>query len=203
MAKNLLYLASASKSRQKLLEEARIPYRLLSHKSEENLVFNCVSLLDQVKAIAVDKIDKVIIPQSLNESKIAVLTADTMMKSKGRILGKPRDLEDAKNMLRWMRDAEIEVISVAVLAIFQKENGEWIVIDKNILEGFAKILFMVPEEMLDDYFRNLPDALAAAGAGIIEGYGAQFLKHIEGCYTTVIGLPMFQLMSILNEKKLR
>ena len=63
----------------------------------------------------------------------------------------------------------------------------------------AGCLYIVPDEWIDTYFKEHPIALQAAGAIAIEEYGLQFLASIEGSYSTIIGLPLYDLRQALYE----
>ena len=77
MEKPLLYLASKSSARQKLLASSDIPYRLVSHASEECVVVQGGSYQDHVIAIARDKMKHVDL-ESIPGDTVYLLTADTL-----------------------------------------------------------------------------------------------------------------------------
>ncbi len=62
--------------------------------------------------------------------------------------------------------------------------------------------FEVPEECIVRYLA-VSYGMKAAGAITIEGYGAQFLKKVEGSYSAIIGLPLFELREALQKLDFR
>lgn len=193
--KDILYLGSQSSSRQRLLREAQIPFKLASHGSDEALERGDDSFENYVLKIAQEKMRHVCIHEP---DARYILTADTLVHvvRSGRILGKPKDRDDAKNMLRAMRNEVVEVITGSCL---RKQEGQKIIAQHAWTTG-AFIEFSIGEEYLDTYFDKEPHVLSASGACIIDaGYGQSFFKSIRGSYTAVIGLPLFELRQELKK----
>jgi septum formation protein len=68
----------------------------------------------------------------------------------------------------------------------------------------SKCVFEVPHELIDWYLEKLDilDGLSytnVSGAMAIEGVGSQFVKSIDGSYTAIVGLPLFELRQALTE----
>lgn len=203
MTKDIIYLGSQSHSRQKLLREVHIPFVVVPHSSDEQLVKGDVLFDAYVMAIAQEKMGALVLPQPAEVDKkyIHVVTADTLVHivSSGRILGKPNDREDAKNMMRSMRNEEVEVITGCCLRRYVVRDNQWCVDQESTWATGALIEFWVEEEFLDVFYEKEPIALVAAGATIIEGYGQSFFKRINGSHSTVIGLPLFELHQELKK----
>ncbi len=195
--KDILYLGSQSASRQKLLNDVDIPFVVVPHTSDEQVVRGQMSFEQYVTAIAQEKMAVLSLPQpsTINKKYIYVLTADTLVHiaSSSVILGKPKDRDDAKNMMRQMRNEEIEVISGCCLRRYILLNGEWVVDQESVWATGALVEFCVEEEFLDAFYEKEPIALVAAGATVIDGYGQMFFKRINGSHSAVIGLPLFEL----------
>lgn len=193
--KDFLYLGSQSSSRKKLLTDAGIPFVIAAHSSDENIERNNLSFDQYVIKIAQEKMQHVI----LNEPRDNyILTADTLVRiaSSEIILGKPKNREDAKNMLRAMHNKEVEVVTGCCL---RKQNNQKIIAEKSWATG-ALIEFSIDEEYLDIYFEKEPNVLKAAGSCIVDtGYGLSFFKNIKGSYSAVIGLPLFELRQELKK----
>jgi|SaaInlLV_10m_DNA_2_1039722.scaffolds.fasta_scaffold06969_2 septum formation protein len=203
---DILYLGSCSQIRQKLLKDAGLRYEVLEHKSSEDLKKGDLSFHDYVRELACHKMEHiymehVVLTKENSSKEMFVCTADTLMmttKSK-TILGKPKDKDDAKRMLRMEREEPIDVTTGCCVEHKIFENEKWITKQKKSFAVSTIIEFCVPEEKLDFYFDNAPFALSACGAGIIEGAGALFLKRIEGSYSSVLGLPLFELLEVLDD----
>jgi septum formation protein len=197
--KDTLYLGSQSSSRQKLLKAASIPFVVVSHTCDELVVKDNMPFDRYVMEIAQEKIRHLSLPKlSQEEDYHYVLTADTLIHivSSGRILGKPIDRDDAKNMLRAMRNELVEVITGCCL---QKHNLS----TQNtsaVWSTGALIEFNVDESSIDSYFDKEPDILHASGSCMVDfGYGQSFFKSINGSYSAVIGLPLFELRQELKK----
>ena len=201
--KHTLYIGSQSPSRQKLLEQAGIPYKVLQHNSDECLVRGDLSFDDYVLAIAREKMAHVQLPsrEEAGSDEIFVLTADSlsMTQDSKEVLGKPDGVEDAKRMLRLHREQPTIVTTACCLEKKVWDGGAWKTDVKKEWCVSSTIEFIVQEDEIDGYLEKLPMALHACGAGIIEGYGHNFVKSITGSFSAVLGLPMYELRRVLRE----
>lgn len=199
---DLLYLGSQSKSRQKLLQEVGIQFTVVPHQSDEALERGNRSVEEYVVAIAQGKMEALLLPDpaSVAQPYLYVLTADTLVHQQetDRLLGKPKDREDAKRMMRDMRDKEVAVVTGCCLRRYVVHGDRWKIEHEVAWATGATIEFWVEEEFLDTFYEREPIALVAAGATIIEGYGQMFFKRITGSHSTVIGLPLFELRQALK-----
>jgi septum formation protein len=197
---NYLYLASKSKSRKKLLELAEIPYKIIEHESDECGIKTTDNFNEYVLEIARHKMEKIVLPKvspSAKEKNFFVLTADTLIQTQRtkKILGKPKDRNDAEQMLQMLCAEPIKLVTACCL--HQKNlNGT---IKKREWTTTATIEFCVGKYMIEKYFEKMPEALNACGAGIIENFGLNFLKKIDGSFTAVLGLPLFELRKELKK----
>jgi septum formation protein len=205
--KDILYLGSQSRSRQKLLQEVGIPFVVVPHSSKEAVVRGNLPFERYVIAIAQEKMKTLLLPQptKVDKNYLFALTADTLvhLTSSGNILGKPKDREDAKAMMRSMHNKEVEVITGCCLHRYAVHQEQWQVDQESTWATGAVIEFWVDEEFLDIFYEREPIALMAAGATIIEGYGQLFFKRITGSHSTVIGLPLFELRQKLKKMGFR
>lgn len=200
---NILYLASQSSSRKKLLEICKIPFKIIAHKSDEQGIKNQGSFNDYVLAIAQHKMELVDLSsiEGHEEKVIFVLTADTLIRTHctQEILGKPADLEDGKRMLRTIREQNVDVATGCCLEKKQFTNGEWKTIAHRHWSTTTTCEFCVDENNLDLFFAELPWALKVCGAGVVDDFGLNYLKSINGSFTSAMGLPMFELRQELTK----
>ena len=205
--KDVLYLGSKSVSRQNLLKQAEIPFKILRHDSDECVVDTYLNFDDYVLAIAQEKMEHVILPdiatvqKETGKSEIFVLTADTLLISKfsRKVFGKPKDINDAKRMIRIQREEPVIIVTACVLEKKKYENDIWKTDIRKEWCVSVEAEFYIEEELLDDYFRKVPKSLHSAGAAIIEGYGCNFLKSFRGSYAAALGLPVFELRHALKK----
>ena len=204
MIKNILYLGSQSPARQQLLTEAQIPYTVLKHDSSEDLADPSLPFNEYVLAIAQHKMEHLLFPDpktiQYNETGIFVLTADTLVRIPGtkEILGKPIDKNDAIRMLKQDRKAPVELVTGCCLERKTYDNG-WITLEQAHWTTPALVEFDVPDDDIEGYFKNIPEALNVCGAGYVEKFGVNFLKKVTGSYSTIIGLPMYELRKELKK----
>ena len=59
--------------------------------------------------------------------------------------------------------------------------------------------FVIPDEWIEIYLKHSLLALSASNAIAVEGYGAQFLTAVNGSYSAIVGLPMFELRQALSD----
>ena len=204
MNNDILYLGSKSKPRQKLVETAGIEYKVLKHNSDECGIDIKHGFASYVLSIAEEKMDHLILPERSEAEKdyIFVLTADTLVRSTktNEVLTKPKDIEDGKKMLGILNQEPVEVVTGCCLDKKVWNGKSWEVQDKIHWTTKTIVEFCVDEKYLDLYFEQMPYALYACSSGIIEGFGENFLKSVSGSYTSVLGLPLYELRE--NLKKL-
>lgn len=196
-----LYLASASSSRKKLLDEAKIPFKVVKQNADESLCDWSQPLEVVVSSIANLKMDHVIMPSGKDGDVAIVLTADTLgLDSKGKICGKPKSRENVVEMIKSYRSGA-ETGTAYCLSLREFEFGNWV--ESKRISGFAKAeyVFDVADDMIDWYLDTCFEGYSffdVSGGVIVDGSGIQFLKEIKGSYSAVIGLPMYELRKDLR-----
>ena len=178
-----LILASASPRRQELLKLFGHPFTVRVADIDETMdphkaPFDEVARVSREKALAVAREDDDI-----------VVAADTIVVCAGRVLGKPKDKEDAKAMLRLLSGRDHQVMTGCT-----------------VLRGDRVLSFT---EVTDLHFRPLSEGEIAryvssgepmdkAGAYGIQGGAALFCTHMVGDYYNVMGLPVCRLGQTLK-----
>ncbi len=195
---NILYLASQSISRQQLLKESKIPFKLLHQAADEQACDWGLPLDKLVAAIALHKMDQVILPKGKEGEIIFVLTADTLSQDKnGTIQGKPIDRQDAIAKIEQARHGT-RLCTAFYLDKKQFRTGNWHLVERVHQVVAAEYRFMVPDAWIEHYLKNTI-SLAVSNAIAVEQYGTQFLKEIHGSYSTIVGLPMFEVREALEK----
>ena len=207
MNNDILYLGTKSKPRQKLVETAGITYKVLKHKCDECGIDIKHGFANYVLSIAQEKMDHLILPnRSETESdSIFVLTADTLVRSTktNEILTKPQNIEDGKRMLGILNQEPVEVVTGCCLDKKVWNGKNWDIQDKIHWTTKTIVEFCVDEKYYDLYFEQMPYALNACSSGIIEDFGQNFLKSVSGSYTSVLGLPLYELRENLKKLSFR
>ena len=118
----------------------------------------------------------------------AVLGADTGVVVDGRTLGKPHDADDARAMLDRLAGREHQVLTALCLITPQDEVVE-------CDEATVRMRDLPPRAR--EWYVGLGEWRDRAGGYAVQGSGAALVDRIEGDYTTVVGLPVGRLVSLL------
>jgi len=197
--KHILYLASQSWSRRALLEQAKIPFEVITQDADESQCDWNLPLPQVVKNIALYKMEHAVVPDGIKNGQICfVLTSDTLSQSLDGIThGKPVDKEDAIQKLRESRNGSRLCTAFCIdKKIWQ--DGSWHMQKQIVRVVKAEYTFDVPEEWIETYFDN-SIAMRCAGAIAIEDFGNLFLKEVRGSYGAIVGLPLFEVRHALIE----
>lgn len=199
-----IYIASKSPSRQQLLKEAGIPFVIIDQDADENQIPRNQGLQVVVEAIARLKMQHALLPLGKEGEVAFVLTADTMgVDNTGAILGKPKSLEDAIATIRSYRHGAITGTAVCIERR-RFINGQWQIEVHDMAFASAVYVFDMPDEWIEDYVRNSMqyhgiNCLEVSGGVAVEGFGAQFIKTMNGSHSAVIGLPMYEVRLMLQK----
>lgn len=199
MAKNVLYFGSKSQSRRMLLEESQIPFVVVDQDADESQCDWGLSLPQLVLSIALYKMQHVILPNGERDGDVCfVLTADTMSHDKrGVIHGKPVDRADAIAKIKATREGSV-LCTAFCLDRKVWRSGKWEIAERIADVVSAEFLFEISDEWLDIYLEKTP-FLDVSGGVAVEKFGNQFLKTVQGSYSTIIGLPLFEVRQALEK----
>lgn len=199
---DILYLASQSPSRKSLLKIVGIQYKSIEHASDECGIDSPHDFQAHVLSIAHDKMRTTILPshESVGADYLFALTADTLVRSATslQIFGKPRDKDHARQMLQTLAEEQIEVVTGCCLEKMVFVQGGWQVEVAHHWTTTSFVEFVVEGDDVDFYFDRVPSALSVASSATIEGFGGYFLKSITGSYSSVQGLPLYELRKALK-----
>lgn len=199
-------LASASPRRKQLLEEAGVRFVVHTPQAavDETLDPDELAMpVEAAKKLAEKKAGAVV--QELLAEQITghyiVLGADTIVVLDGRIFGKPRNLEDAKRMLRELSGRIHEVITAVSLWMIAAPDEEDVSLAYRTLAEKSTVTFKtLTEEEIADYLRK-GESFDKAGAYAIQGEGAQLVEGFEGALDNIIGLPVERLLKEFPDLK--
>lgn len=188
-----LILASGSRIRRTLLENAGLLIDVIPARVDESLLRNTLVAegsppRDIADALAEMKALRI----SQKHPDRQVLGCDQVLDLGGRILAKPETVREARAQLLEMRGRSHELLSAAVIC----ENGApiWRHVGRVRLN-----MRTFSEEWLDSYLeRNWPDIAESVGGYKLESEGVRLFSHIEGDYFTVLGLPLLDLLGFLT-----
>lgn len=182
-----LYLASQSPRRLELLQQLGLNAETINAPVEEVALPNETPESFVIR-MAVEKALSGF--NKVEGKKIWVIGGDTIIVIEDKVFGKPRNKADACRMLGALSGKTHRVLSsVAVVADGQAFSA------LNRTEVTFKCLS--EDEIINYWHSGEPEGKAAGYA--IQGLGAKFVQKIEGSYSAVMGLPLFELNQLLEE----
>jgi septum formation protein len=184
MKKDFVYLASASPRRAELLRQLGVEFRVhpaeldeRRHAGERPGAY--VERLAAAKAAAVHEQLATAAP---------VVGADTVVVCAGEVLGKPADSASAIEMLARLSGRTHEVLSAVAVADGQSTQTRLSV---------SKVRFRPTTPPERAAYCATREPLDKAGAYGIQGFAAAFVEYLEGSYSGVMGLPLFETAELL------
>ena len=184
-----LVLASSSPRRRQLLQEAGYRFEVAPPTIAEPFaaVTLTVPAIAWAEAMAWFKASAV----ARSRTEGIIIGADTIVTHNGTLLGKPRDINDARRMLSSMFAGTNYVITgLAILSL--KDNQRIITHDISILDMHA----MSPRQ-LEEYLAS-GNWQGKAGAYALQEGGDKFVKSIRGSESNIVGLPVEKLDVLLS-----
>jgi septum formation protein len=181
---DMVVLASASPRRQELLTAAGIPFEVLPVDVDETPLDGELPE-EHVRRLALAKAEAAL----ARRPEAVVLGADTIVVAGGRILGKPRDAEDAARMLRALAGRAHEVLTGVALSSVRGTMFE--------LERTRVWFAPLSDQEIADYVAS-GEPRDKAGAYAIQGLAARFVVRIDGSYSNVVGLPVALVYRLLK-----
>jgi septum formation protein len=184
---SLLVLASASPRRRELLAQVGVRHRVLAVDLDESRRPG-EPVEDFVQRLALDK--ALAGWHALPEvAKRPVLGADTLVVLDGEPLGKPADREDALAMLARLSGRTHEVFTAVAL----------VTPEPRVCLQRSRVTFRAIEAAERLAYWDSGEPADKAGAYAIQGLGAIFVQHLEGSYSGVMGLPLYETAVLLAQ----
>jgi len=184
-----LILASASPRRRELLKDLGLEFEIIEARVDEKPE-ESETALEFVLRAACDKVGAV----SEEKSSAWVLGADTVVVLGSRILGKPKDPEEAINILLELSGRHHQVHTGFCL----KNNKEQVSVSRVATTEVKFCHF--PREIAAAYVAT-GEPLDKAGAYGIQGRGGFLVEWINGSYSNVVGLPLYEVVQELLDHK--
>lgn len=180
-----IILASNSPRRREILSQLRIEFEVIPSDYEEKAYDippeNLAMCFAESKAMCVAK--KI-------QGEALIIGADTIVYKDG-IMGKPKNEEDAYEMLKTLSGVSHTVISgVSIIKTPQLEKAT--AYEKTIVSFKT----LTHNEILS--YINTGEPKDKAGAYAIQGLGSLLVERINGCYFNVVGLPIYRLSKLLE-----
>jgi septum formation protein len=190
----MIYLASASPRRQELLRQMGVAFEVLPSHIDE-VPQPQESARDYVLRVAHDKARAV--AATVRERGLPphpVLGADTEVVLDGEVLGKPENEQHGKAMLRRLAGRTHEVLSG--VALVHAGGERWALSESRVSFGDMS------EAEIGAYWAS-GEPLGKAGGYAVQGCAAAFIRRIEGSYSGIVGLPLYELKQVFDQAGLR
>lgn len=190
-----LILASTSRTRQQLLQNAGLSIEVEPPRVDEEMIRDAMlaehhTPRDIADALAEAKATRI----SRKRPGAMVLGCDQVLDLGGDLVSKPATADQARAQLLSMRGCRHDLLSAAVIC----EDGApiW----RHI--GTARLTVRTfSDAWLDGYLaRNWPDIADSVGSYKLEAEGVRLFSRIEGDYFTILGLPLLDLLGFLTQR---
>ncbi len=189
-----IILGSASPRRRELLSQIGVEFEVRVSGKEE--IYKSTDPEDIVKELALMKAENVASELEKAEKKdLAVLGADTIVVSGGKILGKPADEEEARRMITELQGTVHQVYTGTAILVYGHEGSRHVI--NHAVETKVMVHSMTPEEI--GAYIATGEPMDKAGAYGIQGRFAAYIDGIEGDYYNVVGLPVSYIYQELKK----
>jgi septum formation protein len=185
-----LYLASASPRRRELLDQVGIRYELVGGLDVDESRQPDETAEDYAMRLACEKAraGQVALAERAPPTAV-VLGADTCIALDGNILGKPVDRDHGLAMLAELSGRSHEVLTA--ICLLQGDTS------RTALS--RSVVAFAPLEAVDIVaYWDTGEPVGKAGAYAIQGQAARFITRLEGSYSGVVGLPVYELSQLLS-----
>ena len=182
-----IILASSSPRRQIILKQTGLPFKVVTPDVDESTV-NSARPSTLVKKLALLKAQAVR-PKFPDDT---IISADTVVCHNGQVLGKPKDLPHARQMLRSL-SGNTHCVHTGVCVYVNGKRFLYSVKSKVTFEDIS-------DEFIEQYISKYP-VLDKAGAYGVQQGAFYFIRQIKGEIGNVVGLPTKRLKRILKSHK--
>ncbi len=195
----LIYLASQSPRRQQLLAQIGVGFQLLMPSPEEDPEDLEALEIERSGEPPIDYVQRVTLAKLMAAQRrchqrqwpsAPLLCADTTVALGERILGKPRSPEEACDTLQSLSGQTHRVLTAVALS--------WQGRQFNALSVSQVTVAPLTLEQIQRYVAS-GEPFGKAGAYAIQSEAAAWISHIEGSYSGIMGLPLFETSQLLNQ----
>ena len=181
-----IILASASPRRKELLEQIGVDFEIAVSDKETEI--DCMDPVEACRKQAYNKALDIVEKSRLKygDKDFVVISADTIVAIEGKILGKPKDKSEARQMLKTLSGRKHRVYTAVCVYNSLKDSYE------SFVEDTPVEVASLSSEEIEDYLEK-KEPYDKAGAYAIQGYFSRYIVGIEGDYYNVMGLPVGRL----------
>lgn len=181
-----MILASNSQRRQEILKDAGFNFTVITADIEE--ISDKKNINERILDIAEKKLEQ-IAKDNVNEF---VLAADTVVELDGKILGKPKNREEAFGFLKSLSGKVHRVITAYVFKNISKN-----ILIKEVVVSEVKFFHLDNDTI--NWYLDTDEPFDKAGAYGIQGYGRILVEKINGDYYSIMGFPISNFLENLRK----
>ena len=181
-----MILASNSQRRQEILKDAGFNFTVITADIEE--ISDKKNINERILDIAEKKLEQ-IAKDNVNEF---VLAADTVVELDGKILGKPKNREEAFKFLKLLSGKIHRVITAYVFKNISKN-----ILIKEVVVSEVKFFYLDDDTI--NWYLDTDEPFDKAGAYGIQGYGRILVEKINGDYYSIMGFPISNFLENLRK----
>ncbi len=194
---NIIYLASKSPRRRELLKQIGVQFELLMMREQSPRGdVDEAPLANENPTVYVERIvllKAAMAVKAMRERRLPlrlILTADTTVTIDGEVLGKPLDRDHAANMLKRLSGRSHEVLTAIAVAS-----------DREIKHVVTRSVVSFAALSVDEIKRYVDsgEPMDKAGGYAVQGLAAKFISTLEGSYSGVMGLPLYDTTMLLRQ----
>ena len=197
---DFIYLASQSPRRSQLLQQMGVRHQILVANTDGDIQEDAEAIevilpgeapRDYVQRVTGLKLDAAVARLARRGlAQAPVLTSDTTVALGADILGKPADADEAHAMLRKLSGQTHEVLTAVALQHGAQRLQALCV---------SKVRFMAMSEAHIAAYVASGEPFGKAGAYGVQGLAAAMIEHMEGSYSGIMGLPVFETAQLLRQ----
>ena len=185
-----IVLASASPRRKELLENIGCKFSVVISDADETNIPKDLEPGTYVRELSLLKASQA---AKYVDKNTLVIGADTVVESEGRILGKPKDKNEAFEMLKPM-SGKTHYVYTGITVV---DTNDMHAVSQ--YEKTAVTMREIPDREINYYIDNF-NVLDKAGAYGIQEYASVFVSRIEGDYFNIVGLPLCRLSEMISKE---
>lgn len=185
-----IVLASASPRRKELLENIGCKFSVVISDADESNIPKDLEPGTYVRELSLLKASQA---AKYVDKNTLVIGADTVVESEGRILGKPKDKNEAFEMLKSM-SGKTHYVYTGITVV---DTNDMHAVSQ--YEKTAVTMREIPDREINYYIDNF-NVLDKAGAYGIQEYASVFVSRIEGDYFNIVGLPLCRLSEMISKE---
>ena len=181
-----IILASASPRRAELLKQIGLEFQVIPAEIDESVHEN-EPVIDYVHRMALEK-GEAVRRQCLPAD--VVISADTAVSIDNQILGKPENEENGLEMLSWL-SGRVHTVHTAVVV------SQLDFLGYSVSTSLVRFRSLTRDEI--KHYWQTGEPQDKAGAYAIQGLGATFVEKLEGSFSGVMGLPLYETAQLLKK----